>query len=350
MPLILTTDLHLTGQDRDTYRWLLFDKLRNLVAGKSLRRDNTLVILGDLTDSKDGHRSHLVNTICDNLKDLSSIYGEIHILKGNHDYIDANRAFFNFLNCIPDIRFYTRNTTSRIHNDAMLCMFLPHTRVSGHLADVIKSISKRGDKIGGKLDYVFMHQTVEGAVAENGQKLEGLSMRAVRALPCPVYSGDVHVPQTIRNLTYVGSPYHVRFGDSFEPRVIHIENGVVTSIPTGLGKKEVVTVRTSKDLDSLRELDSKSMVKVLLEIDMNNISTWRKARSQIQQICDEKDFRYSEIEMKNLNKNILLSENKFKNAVTLTPEKMIEQVGVSNKLPQEAIEIGRNLFNGTDRT
>jgi hypothetical protein len=40
-----------------------------------------------------------------------------------------------------------------------------------------------------------------------------------------VYSGDIHVPQIIGGVEYVGSPYHVHFGDAFTPRCVLLERG-----------------------------------------------------------------------------------------------------------------------------
>ena len=97
--MIITTDLHLTNRERDAYRWDLFPWLEKKLA----TTDSTdLVILGDLTDAKDGHSAALVNRITDTLANLPV---QVTILKGNHDYIDEETPFFRFLNKLDNVHF-----------------------------------------------------------------------------------------------------------------------------------------------------------------------------------------------------------------------------------------------------
>lgn len=230
--VIVTADLHLTANPRDEYRWGVFDLLRELAEGHD---DVRFVILGDLTDAKDRHPSRLVNRVVTSVERLAEC-GKVYILAGNHDYIERRECFFAFLNSLPGVRF--------IHSEPRVLrwgrrrvLFLPH--MPGTAVGEIETALRPHNATTGDLepfDLVFMHQTVEGSVASNGVRLGGLP-RELFAPHGLVLSGDVHVPQRVGPVEYVGSPYPVRFGDEAECRV------VVLTLGRKVLKNSVSTVR-----------------------------------------------------------------------------------------------------------
>jgi hypothetical protein len=72
---------------------------------------------------------------------------------------------------------------------------------------------------------VFAHATFDGAISETGYQLTGVDPNIVREARATVISGDVHKPQTMANghIEYVGAPYHIHFGDNYDPRVMLIK-------------------------------------------------------------------------------------------------------------------------------
>src|SRR3990167_3257820 len=219
MKALITTDLHLTSNLDDFYRFGIFKRLKQL---KDKTGADYLYILGDLTDTKDNHPAKLVNAICKEFYNLLEYFDSIIIVKGNHDYIDPYCPFFGFMNTMG-IMFLISNF---MENDAGIkSMFVPHTR---DLRDLKKEI--RG---AGKLNYVFTHLTFSGARASNNYELEGVSGKWFENV-VKVFSGDIHVPQNIgNNIIYVGCPYHVRYGDEYAPRIIclDLETGIYKSYP-----------------------------------------------------------------------------------------------------------------------
>jgi hypothetical protein len=67
-----------------------------------------------------------------------------------------------------------------------------------------------------RADFILTHATFKGAKVK-GFELDGIDllMGAV-----PIISGDVHVPQTVGRVTYVGAPTLIDFGDDYEPRIL----------------------------------------------------------------------------------------------------------------------------------
>lgn len=201
MNVLITTDLHLTGHQRDMYRWDLFPWLAEKIVEHNAK---ILFILGDLTEDKDRHAGKLVNRIVDTLVKLLKNSGlqRIYIVRGNHDGFDPDWPYFRFLNNFPQIRFVVGPFMETFEEKNVL--MLPHSRNPAADWEVAPMYDA---------DYIFMHATVQGAVSENGYTLDGVTHGIFKRAPrATIYSGDVHVPQTSGRIIYVGTPYQVRFG------------------------------------------------------------------------------------------------------------------------------------------
>ncbi len=218
MKVLITGDLHLTDREQDEYRWDVFAWLAEKILQHAV---DALVIVGDLTEFKDNHSSKLVNRLVGELLGLET---PTHILKGNHDYVDKASPFFEFMGKLhsANVKFYSEITLAVLYpvhdgGTRQKALFLPHTR------------SPKKDWASPPLgveDFIFLHQTLQGAVGENGQPLEGVSVDLFDKSivgDAVVIAGDVHVPQRIGNVRYVGAPHPVDFGDSFQPRALLVE-------------------------------------------------------------------------------------------------------------------------------
>lgn len=246
----------------------------------------TLGILGDVTDAKDNHPAELVNRTVRELRLIQQkcpSLKEVIALAGNHDWLKAGHAFFRFLNEIPGMRFVTSPEDIGATSDrgnAVTC-WMPYSKQP--------SVDWDGMDFS-HYDYLFIHQTVRGAVSSNGQEMDGEALPDLNA--GRVFSGDIHVPQDVRvggaRVTYVGSPYHVHFGDDFEPRCVLI----------GQDRKErdlrfVTTRRMTVRVSTLRELQKLSIregdqVKLRLELDAGERHAWSRLRREATAILREK--------------------------------------------------------------
>ncbi len=198
---------------------------------------------------------------------MKALVSEVLILQGNHDYLRAGHAYFEFLNHLPGVRFITRPYEDTL-TDGPATLWLPHTKTpSKDWADLDTT----------HFDYVFMHQTVGGAVASNGQKMDGENVPDMSAWG-KVYSGDIHVPQKIKGVEYVGSPYHVHFGDSFDPRLVLIDR---RNRPVDLHfpciRRETVTVSSLRDLKR-REFRPGDQIKLRFDLTEADKHEWRTLR------------------------------------------------------------------------
>lgn len=275
---LLVGDLHLTDRAQDAYRFGIFDWMRQ----QQNKNVAATFLMGDLTDSKDRHSATLVNNI---VNGLVSLKPPVYIVRGNHDYkADQTNPFFDFLNHIDGLTFATE---PMLVKEVQQVGLIPHFRSQEEFDDAVRSVSAGGHAPVS----IFSHQTFEGAIAESGVRLSGLSASLVESmnLPWGVYAGDVHKPQTQGHVTYVGCPYQVRFGDNFEPRCIHISRSGVESYPWfDAPRKWSLTVSDAVDIESNVNLYPGDQVKLRVEIPREEVVEWKQIKKEILAACKVK--------------------------------------------------------------
>lgn len=91
-----------------------------------------------------------------------------------------------------------------------------------------------------------------GALAENGTEMRNDNM-VVLPRSNKQYSGDLHVPQTVRNLTYVGAPHVTRFGDNYPTRMLVLDDNyeIVHEVLLKTPRKHMIDITSIADLETL---------------------------------------------------------------------------------------------------
>lgn len=235
MKTLITGDLHLAENPRDEYRLQWFEILPELAREHEADR---VIIVGDITEVKDAHRARLVNRIVDGFKALADV-SHVYVLKGNHDYLAEDVPFFRFLQHLPRVRWINEPTRIKLRGLGA-CLFLPHAR----------SPEDWGDHLRDSYDYFFCHQTFNGARLDNGRAAEGgaFSPDLFHGEGFRVISGDVHAPQKVGPIIYVGAPYAVDFGDDYAPRVLLLEGKAMRSIPARGPQKRLIEAESMAGL------------------------------------------------------------------------------------------------------
>lgn len=267
--ILLTADLHLDDKPKHDYRFGIFDFL---IEQQNRYQPWAVFILGDLTDAKDRHNARLVNRIVDGLVSLTE-RSCVYVLKGNHDYKDSENPFFKFINNIDKLKFVTKTLLVKGESN---CLFIPHVEKWPKLK-----------KYRGKADYVFIHQCVDGAIAETGAKLSGINVGPVAAVGGrQIFAGDIHRPQQVGAVTYVGAPYRVRFGEDYTPRLLVLDDsaGSYEELHMPCPMKHSVTVRTVKDLKRAK-LKVRDQVKVTVNIKREDVVDWPHRKREILEAC-----------------------------------------------------------------
>jgi predicted phosphodiesterase len=234
---LLTADTHLSDSKLAEYRWDLFRFLRETAT----RYDtSSIVIAGDLVDKKDRHPASFVNRLVRSIQDLVEADLELVVMKGNHDYADPTCPFFGFLDGFKDAVRYV-DSPQVMEIGGLRCLLIPHDR-----AGIVCKTQPRG---GGSYDVVLCHQTFQG-VEVNGRALPGLyadRLGSEMVGTAQVFSGDIHVPQKVGNIQYIGSPYHIAFGDTYQGRILSVDSEGFTPIEyLSAPKKHTLVIRASE--------------------------------------------------------------------------------------------------------
>lgn len=294
--ILITSDLHLNLKEDDQYRWDFLKRLPDIIEEKKISQ---LYILGDLTHDKDRHPSKLVNRACNLLTDIA-YNTPIMILKGNHDYVDPDCPFMGFLHHLQAITFVVDPFDAGLSKN---WYYLPHTK--DPMKDWKHLLPFKPKSI------VFMHQTVGGALASNGTRLEGLS-RKIFSDCDRVFSGDIHVPQRLGKVTYVGTPYPVHFGDYFSPRFLVYDSkrdklvSVVDETSPRKISLKISHPEMIEDIDNIRPGD---YVKVQIQLRRANFPEWKSMRKKTKELLESKGAIERGIEVKEI-KRVRLVRNK----------------------------------------
>jgi DNA repair exonuclease SbcCD nuclease subunit len=326
MPVLITSDLHLTDKPQDEYRWGLFAFLHDYAYMNPIDK---ILLLGDTTDAKDKHSSKLVNRVVQNIIRLSEVVEEVLILRGNHDYIDPTLPYFGFLNNIRGIKFIVEPYEFILNNKQ--CLAVPNMP---HFSDI---------KLDNKYEYMFCHQTFTGAVAETGTKMEGVPISILDGWNGKVISGDIHVPQLMvqGKIIYVGSPYHVHFGDRFVPRILYVDDSFkFKNLYFKTVKKHTIDISSPEQLYNL-DIAEHDQVKIRLALD--DIIHWEKYKESVIEYCVSKNIDLQQIEFVKQDSSLSLEAQKAKLKI-LTPKEILRKYCESMKVGEETMQFGMGIL------
>lgn len=337
MPALITTDLHLDDDPINEYRFDLFPWLAERAEA---HKASHVFILGDLTTAKDRHSAKLVNRIAREIATLAKVT-RVMLLRGNHDAIDPKEPFFRFLRQMPNVDYFRKATLRGVpdlgkNGTAYDCWFLPHSR---------HPQKDFGDLDLNLADFVFMHQTVDGAASENGMALSGVPRGMFKA-PRMVFSGDVHVPQQVGNVTYVGSPYHVHFGDNFKPQVLLLERlGVTHALRFPAPSKVHLRVAGLKQLRSNSDAASGDHVKVTITLPRQDFDQWREIRQAIMELMEKRKWVNCGLRVEQP-KSEMTKEAIARRSECRSPSRVVADFCKAEKLDEVYSRVGQWIVSG----
>lgn len=334
---LFISDLHLTDRVHDAYRWRVFEQCAELSRQHSVTE---LFVLGDLTEAKDYHSSRLVNKIVDSFYFLrkTSRINEIYFLKGNHDGLDPEHPYFHFLRRMPWASVFVEPTWVDKGKETLL--FLPHTR------------DPEKDWAGlemGDASFIFLHGTVGGAVSETGQKMEGISLDWFKGLRCTILAGDIHVPQKIGPVEYVGAPYPIRFGDVYQGRALGYIDGKRVEFPLENLRKHTLRlegplVQSGKARwPGLRKGDQVTFVIVLSD---SELGEWHERKKWCMDFCAAEGavLLNVKLERKATAASTKPSLAAVKAAKVRTPEETLSLYCATRKVEAPLAKLGKQLL------
>lgn len=291
MRIMHVADLHLTDRVQDEYRWKIFRWLQMRTATGNY---DAIAILGDLTEAKDHHSAALIKRLVEELKGLAGCC-PIHIVKGNHDYVDERTPFFQFLQELDNVYFYTGPSIALIQPLARSDN--QHESTEGIEVGIVPHMAgtwcrrhwEAVEKVCAYTPLIWVHQTFSGARNEAGHALTGFPHKDFEtriSRQAVILSGDVHTPQQIGRVIYVGAPHPVDFGDEFSPRVAVWEDGKVSFIKRSTIKKAVVYTEVGvPPAEVLKAYSEGDRIRVVVDMHRTQLYGWEALVKKYKKHC-----------------------------------------------------------------
>lgn len=338
MNILKIADLHLTDGKADAYKWKFFKWLEKQVVNHKIGRVD---ILGDLTDKKDQHKSDLVNRTIDALVSLSNLC-DVVLLMGNHDYIDSGSPFFKLLNHIPNITFITK--PKEIDGE----LFLPHAR--NPIEDWEYPTTPQALK---RFHTINIHQCVIGSKTPTGFSLDsGISKDFFKGYNGIIYAGDIHMPQMVGNVEYIGSPYPTTFGPGqVEYRCLLIDSlGEEADLEYQCLDKWSLRIKDPIDLEEY-DLQEGDQVKIVIELHPTYFPDWPQLKKEIKAYCDKVEVELHGLEMIPEKKKAgRIKRNRSKAARQLkveAPDKVLTRFAKNEELDSRHLKAAESII-GSD--
>lgn len=209
----MLSDAHFGKYSTDSDKWLnnmksyFYDFLIPILK-KHAKKDDKLFFLGDLFDNRTSINLKVISAVVQLFEDLSIII-ECHVLLGNHDswnMTDAEIHSICTIRNISNVTVYESSTQIKLDNLDILMM--PWIHGKNNEKSILEQYSGS--------DLLFCHSDLNGCRTQlyptrplNRNILDITDFNGYNK----VYSGHIHITQTINNFTFVGSPYHLDRND-----------------------------------------------------------------------------------------------------------------------------------------
>lgn len=213
MRLFLTSDFHIGKYNLDSDRWLtnMKDYFYNFfipLLKEYAKENDKLIVLGDIFDNRNSIDLRAMNLVVEIFEDISKII-ECHILLGNHDQRMMNDPKINSVASIRNINnVYTYSEPTEIKFDNKKALMMPWVHGKNNEQEILAKYSGN--------DLLFCHSDLNGCRTQinptrptNRNILDIDDFNGFKR----VYSGHIHIVQTINHFTFVGSPYHLDRND-----------------------------------------------------------------------------------------------------------------------------------------
>ena len=221
MKVFITTDWHFGVYLNNLDKWLkmMEDYFYNFYIPylqEHSKPGDILIHCGDLYDNRNAIpiiASYKAEKI---LVDISKIL-PVHLIVGNHDLWNKGTNDVNsvrLFNYVDNITVYTETTSLEIGGQKLVLMPWVEKRL-----DMVKQLESSSG------DYLFCHSDLNGcrmhlnSVAHrNPDKINVDEFKKFKH----VFSGHIHIRQTNRNFTFIGSPYQLDRNDMDDQKGITI--------------------------------------------------------------------------------------------------------------------------------
>ncbi len=316
---------------------------------KEVKHGDIILHLGDLFDNRNIIPINLLNYGMDVVEEISKI-APLHIIVGNHDLWSKSASEINSVRpfrYIPNVKIY--NSTEVLEYNGLKILMMPFIEKR---LEQIKSIE--GNK---NCDYLFCHSDLNGckmhltSVAhKNADKIDINDFKSFSK----VRSGHIHLVQSNKQFTFVGSIFQMDRNDTGDQKgifVIDTNNDTEEFFPNNISPVfRKFRVVNEEDIDKLDELkDTKDYIDLV--ISNNLLISNRKLRRKLEVMLEKGNFASVEYidditkelvdgEEINESKDVELDENGMEISVQLEYEDYIKEYILKQKYDNDKFKSG----------
>jgi len=292
--ILLIGDIHLGMSFPNNYdKWFSITKeyFENFLipfAKENLNKNDIIVQLGDLFDNRNYIPIDILNYGLKILEELSSIC-PIHVLVGNHDMYHKSSGDINSINMfkyIPNVFIY--DSPEKIFFNKKSILMMPYIDKKEKQIDILKEYSG--------CDYLFCHSDLNGARMhlnssghKNLNKPDADDFKGYGIIK----TGHIHIRQTIKNITFVGSIFQMDRNDYNDQKGIfvldtntHTDEFFPNTISPVFKKINILSEKDLDELDSLK--NSKDFIDVVISSKL--LVSSRKLRRRLEILLENGKF------------------------------------------------------------
>lgn len=291
--IYLIGDIHIgLGYPNSTDKWFKIHKqyfnefliptLRN-----KIEEGDIIVQLGDLFDNRNVIPIDLLNYGIDIVEELSKI-APLHIIVGNHDLWSKSTSEINSirpLRYIPNVKVY--NSVEILEYNDKKILMMPYIDKK---SEQIKYIEENK-----KCDYLFCHSDLNGCrmhlTSVANKNLDKIDIENFKYFS-KVMSGHIHLVQTNKQFTFVGSIFQMDRNDLGDQKgifTLDMSNNI-EFIPNNISPVfRKIKITNEFDIDQLEQLkDTKDYID--LSISNNLLISNRKLRRKLEMMLEKGNF------------------------------------------------------------
>lgn len=265
MKLFIFSDPHFGIYPTQGDRWLemstrwAYDFFLPLLR-KYAKDGDRVLMLGDLYHNRDSINVKVLNRVVSIIRDIADVC-PVDVLIGNHDcfnHSDTEITSSSSIRYVPNVTLYDEITEVQLGSKKAVYMPWTHSKSA-----TLDALGQYEDK-----DLLFCHSDLSGCRTQvSPTRPPGRNIPTIDDFKRfkKVYSGHIHIRQTMGNFTFVGAPYHMDRNDIGNQKGVYVydtEKDVDLFIPNDVSPEFVpITIDKAEDMALLTdELLSKNYV------------------------------------------------------------------------------------------
>lgn len=314
---------------------------------KEVKPGDIIVHLGDLFDNRNIIPINLLNYGMDIVEEIAKI-APLHIIIGNHDLWTKSSSEINTVRpykYIPNVFIYDK--VKKIQFNGLNILMMPYY---DNKDDQIKAISENRD-----CEYLFCHSDLNGAkmhltsvAHRNNDKIDVEEFSSFRK----VYSGHIHIVQSSKNFTFVGSIFQMDRNDIGNQKGIFVldtndgSEKFIENKVSPIFKK--IRIAKDDDIQILENIDTRDYID--LQIANSLLIGNRKIRRKLEIILEKGKFAsvdYIDDIKEEIDSNtkddkvdLIVEEGEFKISINLEFEDYIREYISNQKWDSDNVKKG----------